>query len=86
MNKTAVIHARIEPRTKRTAEAVMRDLGMTPTQAVRLFYRQVCLRRGLPFPVLLPNALTRRTLAKSRRGKEVEAFGSLGEMFESWEP
>ncbi len=85
MNKSAVVHARIEPQTKRKAEGVLKELGMSPTEAIRLFYRQICLRSGLPFPVQIPNELTRSTLSKSRKGEEVEFFGSLNEMFESWE-
>jgi DNA-damage-inducible protein J len=85
MSKTAVVHARVEPRTKKKAEGVLRKLGMSPTQAIRLFYRQICLRGGLPFAVLIPNALTRETLDKSTKGNEIQTFDSLDEMFESWE-
>ena len=85
MNKSAIVHARVEPQTKKEAEGVLRRLGLTPTEAIRLFYRQLCLRRGLPFPVLIPNALTRETLEKSRAGEDVETFASLEEMFERWE-
>ncbi len=84
MHKTAIIHARIEPQTKRKAEGVLKHLGLSPTEAIRLFYRQICLRNGLPFPVLMPNALTRETLEKSQRGKEVVHFDSLDKMFASW--
>ena len=86
MNKTAVIHARIEPQTKRQAEGVLKHLGLSPTEAIRLFYRQICLRSGLPFPVLIPNETTRDTLAKSRRGVGVESFDSPDKLFASWEP
>jgi len=85
MNKSAVIHARVEPQTKKKAEGVLRRLGMNPTEAIRLFYRQICLRGGLPFPVLIPNELTKQTLDKSAKGEGVESFESLDEMFESWE-
>ncbi len=85
MNKTAVVHARIEPRIKKEAEGVLRKLGMSPTEAIRLFYRQICLRGGLPFSVRIPNELTRETLEKSARGRDVETFDSPDEMFESWE-
>ena len=74
MNKTAVVHARVEPRTKKKAEGVLRKLGMSPTEAIRLFYRQICLRGGLPFRVLIPNDLTRGTLDKSAKGHGVEPF------------
>jgi len=85
MNKTAIIHARVEPRTKKKAEGVLKKLGMTPTEAIRLFYRQICLRGGLPFPVVIPNELTKATLDNSAKGRGVESFSSLDEMFQNWE-
>ena len=85
MNKSAVVHARVEPQTKKQAESVLRKLGLTPTEAIRLFYRQICLHGGLPFPVLIPNNLTKQTLEKSRVGEDVETFDTLEDMFESWE-
>ena len=83
--KTAVMHARIEPETKHTAESVLQRLGISPTEAIRIFYRQISLRGGLPFDVAIPNARTSKTLAKSRKGEGVTEFDSLDEMFESWE-
>lgn len=86
MTKTAIIQARIEPDTKQKAEAVLKRLGLSPTDAIRLFYRQIALRKGLPFPVVIPNKLTAATLRNARDGKDVETFDSLDEMFGSWEP
>jgi len=83
--KSAVVHARIEPETKREAEGVLAKLGITPTEAIRVFYRQISLRQGLPFPVAIPNARTAATLRKSRRGQDVEDFATLDAMFKSWE-
>ena len=82
--KTAVVHARIEPGTKRSAEGVLHRLGLSPTEAIRMFYRQITLRGGLPFPVLIPNAQTAATLEKSRRGEGVTEFADLDKMFKSW--
>jgi len=84
MSKSAVVHARIEPKTKKRAEEVLNRLGLTPTEAIRLFYHQICLSSGLPFPVRIPNRETRATLQKSREGKDVESFDSIEEMFASW--
>ena len=36
MKKTAIIHARIEPATKKRAEDILHRLGLSPTEAVRL--------------------------------------------------
>ena len=85
MNNSAVVHAIIEPQTKKEAEGVLRKLGMSPTEAIRLFYTQISLRGGLPFPVIIPNRLTRKTLKKSQKGEDVQSFDSLDEMFDSWE-
>jgi DNA-damage-inducible protein J len=85
MNKTAIVHARVEPRTKKKAEGVLKKLGMSPTEAIRLFYRQICLRNGLPFAVMIPNHLTKDTLNKSAKGHDTTTFNSLEEMFESWD-
>lgn len=82
--KTAVVHARMEPQTKEKAEGVLSRLGITPTEAIRVFYRQIALRGGLPFSVAIPNDRTAATLRKSRRGQLLEEFDSLDEMFESW--
>jgi xylulokinase len=40
---------------------------------------------GLPFAVAVPNECTAATLAKSRRGDDVETFESLDAMLESWQ-
>jgi DNA-damage-inducible protein J len=83
--KSAIIHARIEPQIKREAEGVLHELGLSPTEAIRIFYRLITLRRGLPFAVAMPNECTVATLEKSRRGEDVREFESLDAMFESWE-
>lgn len=83
--KTATIHARIEPQVKNKAEGVLHNLGITPTEAIRIFYRQISLRNGLPFSVEVPNECTANTLKKSRKGEDVTEFDSVEEMFESWE-
>jgi DNA-damage-inducible protein J len=83
--KTAVVHARLEPQTKRKAEGVLHRLGISPTEAIRIFYRQISLRGGLPFAVEIPNERTATTLEKSRKGEDVTEFDSLDDMFESWE-
>lgn len=84
MNKSAIIHARIEPSTKSVAERILHRLGLSPTEAIRMFYRQIELRRGLPFSVEIPNELTRATLEKSRLGVDLEEFDSVEDLAKSW--
>ncbi len=81
MGKTAIIRARTEPKIKADAERVFRKLGMTSTEAITLFYAQVGLRKGLPFPVEIPNATTRRTFEKTDRGEDLHKYPSLDDFF-----
>jgi DNA-damage-inducible protein J len=77
MAKSETIRARVEPGLKHKAEAVLHRLGMTPTEAITLFYKQVTLHRGLPFPVRIPNAATRKALREVRTRRNLESFASV---------
>lgn len=52
--KSANLYARIEPEVKEQAESILSALGITASNAIYLFYKQVILQRGLPFEVKLP--------------------------------
>ena len=84
MNQTATVHARLDQSTKTKSEAILKQIGMTPTQAVRLLYRQIALRGEFPVELRVPNALTASTLDKSDKNEEVEFFSSLEELTASW--
>ncbi len=63
--KTTDVRARIEPDLKEHAQRVLAENGLTISDAVRLFLRQVVLVQGLPFEVRIPNAATLRALKES---------------------
>ena len=77
MGKTETIRARVEPRLKRDAEAILKRIGLTPSEAITLFLTQVKLRKGLPFPVRVPNAETRRAIREAQERKNLETFESV---------
>ena len=80
MAKTATIRARIEPELKWQAEELFAQLGLSVTQAITLFYRQVTLQKGLPFAVRIPNAETLEALRQARDGKGLSEYSSLEEL------
>ena len=82
MAKTAVVRARIEPQLKNNAEYVLRELGLSPTQAVTMFYRQIEMRRGLPFAVEIPNDVTVQTFQDTDAGENIIHAQSKEELFE----
>ena len=54
MAKTANMYARIEPDLKSQAEAILSALGISTSNAITMFYKQIVLQKGLPFEVKLP--------------------------------
>ena len=53
MNRTATIRARIEPDLKNEVEKILMNLGLTGSDAINLLYRQIRLRKGVPFELTL---------------------------------
>ncbi|MBD2395634.1 type II toxin-antitoxin system RelB/DinJ family antitoxin [Cyanobacterium aponinum FACHB-4101] len=82
MSKTATVRARIEPDLKIRVEHIFQKLGLSTTEAINLFYKQVELQQGLPFEVKIPNEITQKTLEKTDRGEELNHCDNLENMFE----
>ena len=80
MAKTETIRARVEPELKREAEGVLKALGLNASEAITLFYRQVALRRGLPFEISLPNELTRAAIRDALEGRDLTQWTDLEEL------
>ena len=80
MAKTEMIRARVEPELKCQAEEVFSELGLSPTEAITLFYAQVTLHRGLPFAVKVPNAETIEALRQARAGEELAEYADLEDL------
>ena len=77
MTKSEMIRARVEPALKEEAETVFSTLGLSVTQAITLFYKQVTLQQGLPFAVKIPNAETREALQNAYDGEDLTEYESL---------
>ena len=82
MSKTATVRASIEPGLKEEAERVFQGLGLSTTQAIALFYRQVKLRNRLPFDVAVPNETTRKTFEDTDAGRNLMVCEDTKDMFE----
>lgn len=80
MAKTETIRARVEPELKREAEAVLKALGLNASEAITLFYRQVALRRGLPFEIKLPTETTRAAIRDALEGRDLTEWSDLDEL------
>ncbi len=82
MSKNVVIHTRIDADLKAGAEHILESIGISASEAIRLFYRQIELHRGIPFDVKLPNKQTAETLRRSERGEEVYRATDADDLFD----
>lgn len=82
-NKTLRVQARIEPELKVAAERVFESLGMTPTEAIRVFYKQVELRQGLPFDLKIPNRTTKAAIREAEDIESLESYAKTSDLFEN---
>ena len=83
--KSATVRARIEPKLKHDVEHLFHDLGLSTTDAINIFYRQVKLRQGLPFEVAIPNATTEKVFRDTDAGENIVRCATTDEMFEKLE-
>ncbi len=80
MAKTEMIRARVEPDLKREAEELFSELGLSTTDAITLFYKQVTMHQGLPFDVRIPNATTIEAMKQARDGIGLTEYASMEEL------
>lgn len=46
---SAMIHARIDPKLKQEAESILKRLGITSAEAIRMYYAQIANKKAIPF-------------------------------------
>ena len=80
MRKIATINTRIEPDLKFQAETILHSVGLSTAEAIRIFYTQICLNKGLPFEVKLPNIETLAAINELESGKGTK-YDSMEEIW-----
>lgn len=54
MAKTSSIHIRVDPEVKEQVENILDTLGMTATEAINIYLKQIILNYGIPFEIKNP--------------------------------
>lgn len=81
MPKTKTVTVRLDSDLKQDVEHIFSDLGLSTSQAIVLFYKQVQLHQGLPFEVRIPNEATRQALVDAEERRNLTSYGSVEELF-----
>lgn len=79
---TTTIQTRIDAQSKKQARKIFDCLGLTMSQAITLYLRQVILRRGIPFEIEIPSNLTAKVLRASKKGRGLHKAASVDKLFE----
>jgi DNA-damage-inducible protein J len=81
MPTQSTVSTRIDESLKIQATAVLADMGLTVSDALRIFLTKVATEQAMPFEMQIPNALTAETLRKSERGEDVHHAEDAEDLF-----
>ncbi len=75
MANTTIVHTRMDTALKENVDAILAQLGLTSSDAIKLFYKQIELNGGLPFELKVPNKI----LAEKKLMEEIALGEKSGE-------
>jgi DNA-damage-inducible protein J len=80
---TSMLHVRVDDETKEQATAALRAMGLSVSDAVRLFLRRVVAEQAFPLELKVPNAETRSAMAEAEAIAETRRarFATADELF-----
>ncbi|WP_293935840.1 type II toxin-antitoxin system RelB/DinJ family antitoxin [Iodobacter sp.] len=84
---TSMLHVRIDDETKAQATQTLAALGMSMSDAVRLFLHRVVADQAFPLELKVPNAQTRAAMEESRAMMAARQgrFATANELFDDIE-
>jgi DNA-damage-inducible protein J len=66
MATTTMVHVRVDEKIKTQATKALTAMGLSVSDAVRVFLTRVAAEKQLPFELKVPNAETRAAMAEAR--------------------
>lgn len=81
---TTQITARIDVESKREVQEILNYLGLSMSEAISIYFKQIVLYRGIPFEIRLPNKATQQSIEELEAGKGAR-FTTVKELFEDLE-
>ncbi len=81
MAKTTTISVRMDADLKKDAENILGSLGLTPSQAINVFYKQITFQNGLPFPVRIPEMNLNEITINAMEEKELDEYETSSKLY-----
>ena len=74
MPQSVLIHARVTPDLKKNAETILNGLGLSMTEAIRLYLTRIVVENGIPFELKLPNTTTIQAIQDARANRNIQVL------------
>jgi len=84
MANDTYIQARIDPNIKKQARDVLDKLGISMSEAIGIYIRQIVLRQAIPFELKLPKQATLQAVEQLESGNGV-TFDNADKLLEDLE-
>lgn len=87
MATTTMVHVRVDEQIKAQATEALAAMGLTVSDAVRVFLMRVVAEKQLPFALKVPNVETRAAMAEADEIARTHRarFGTATELFDDLE-
>ncbi len=87
MATTTMVHVRVDEQVKAQATETLAAMGLSVSDAVRVFLMRVVAEQQMPFALKAPNAETRAAMAEADEIARTRGarFGTAAELFDGLE-
>ena len=85
MSHSTMLHVRVDEETKAQASEALAAMGLSVSDAVRIFLKRVVNDQAFPLELKVPNAETREAMKEARTKARAARFGSADALIDDLE-
>ena len=67
MTLNATVRARVDGNLKQEVEEILKEIGLSTSQAITLFLKRIKYEKGIPFELKVPNATTIQAMEEAEQ-------------------
>jgi DNA-damage-inducible protein J len=82
MQPDEYITVRVKPEIKAGAQAILKEMGMSTSEAIDLFLTYIALKKSFPSDLHIPNETSLKAFQDSESGKNMKTFATLDELYQ----
>jgi len=69
MALNSTVRARVDEQLKYEVEEILKQIGLTTSQAITLFMNRIRYEKGIPFDLKVPNAITIQAMKEAENNE-----------------